>query len=312
MAAICAVAITGWVARPSLQAETSSPGPAALVADPTAGEWLPHEDPTMAYSSTGPLEPDPALAPEDVPVYYADGCQIAQGDPRPDPGCVYGDPGSSTEVVLWGDSKLGQYFSAFDAIGRTEGWRLTTYLKSACAPTVAGDEEDCNAFGRTVVDALLARPPHLVAISSGARTDPALARGMVEAARELTAAGIPVVVVMDNPHPQQTAFECAAENIDDLRACDFTPSPAAGELLRQVAADADLPVIDLTPWFCGGPSTCPVAVGGQLVYRQGSHITDTYARSLTPFLHRELSARGYADTPVEQISLDDVPARTGA
>ncbi|WP_272949381.1 hypothetical protein [Ornithinimicrobium humiphilum] len=31
------------------------------------------------------------------------------------------------------------------------------------------------------------------------------------------------------------------------------------------------------------PSACPVAIGGQLIYRQGSHITDTFARSLTPF-----------------------------
>jgi hypothetical protein len=44
-----------------------------------------------------------------------------------------------------------------------------------------------------------------------------------------------------------------------------------------------------------------------LVLRQGSHLTDTYVRTLTPMLHRELSRLGVARTPVDRIGIDDVP-----
>lgn len=315
MAAICAVALTGWVTRPTLDMETSSPGPAALVADPAAEVWAPRADPETVYSTSGKLEPPPVLATEDVPVYYADECQLTAGatDPRPD--CVYGDLESSDEIVLWGDSKMGQYFSAFDAIASAEGWRLTTYLKSACAPTVSGaPKSDCNVFGQNIINTMLAQqtPPSLVVISSGSRLDPELAAGMIDAAGTLDEAGIPVIVMMDNPHPRQEAYECATQHADDLRRCDFSPADDADDLLQAVADELNLPVVDMVPWLCAGTPQCPVAIGGQLIYRQGSHITDTYARSLTPFLHRELSHLGFANTPVEDISVDDVPARTEA
>ena len=54
-----------------------------------------------------------------------------------------------------------------------------------------------------------------------------------------------------------------------------------------------------------------MAIGDRLVWRQGSHLTDTYVRNLTPFLHRELSRLGVTDRAVEEIGIDDVPARTG-
>ncbi|GAA1171568.1 SGNH hydrolase domain-containing protein [Ornithinimicrobium humiphilum] len=311
MAVICAVALVGWVTRPTLSESTTTPGPAALVADPAAQSWEPLPDPTSAYTATGPLEPLPELALEDVPPYYADGCQVAQGDPEPRDHCVYGSPDSGTEVVLWGDSKMGQYFSAFDAIAEEEDWRLTTYLKSACAPTVAGDKDDCNAFGRTVLDRILAQEttPHLVLMSTGAEPDPELTEGIVEAAAALRDAGISVVLVADNAHPGMSAYDCAAENSDDLRRCDFAPDLSKDALIRDVAEAVGVPTIDPTVWICPDPSACPVAIGGQLIYRQGSHITDTFARSLTPFLHRELSELGLTAAEADEIALDEVPVR---
>ncbi|GGK73508.1 acyltransferase family protein [Ornithinimicrobium pekingense] len=311
MAVICAVALAGWVTRPSLPSTVTSPGPAALVVDADATPWQPLEDPAPAYPSEGELQPLPELATEDVPPYYDDGCQIASGEPDPRQDCVYGVPGSQTEVVLWGDSKLGQYFSAFEGIAQQEGWRLTTYLKSACAATVSGGEEDCNQFGRTVVDSLLEREqkPHLVVVSFGATARPALHEGSTAALAELRAAGIPVVVIPNNAHPGQEAYECAAEHADDLRACDFRANPEAAELTTEVAQDAQVPVLDVLPWICTDPARCPVAMGGQLVYRQGSHITDTFARSLTPFIYRELSALGLTAAEAEDIELHEVPVR---
>jgi peptidoglycan/LPS O-acetylase OafA/YrhL len=321
MAVICGVALAGWTTLPRLDSTVSTPGPAALVADPDAPQWQLSTDPSTAYTVSGTLDPDPTLAVEDVPSYYADECQIGFDDPEPRDDCVYGQVGSPTEVVLWGDSKLGQYFSAFDAIARDEGWQLTTHLKSACPPTVDGArEETCNEFGRAVLDRLLANPPDGVVISSGATATSKLVPGATEAVQALRAADIPVVVLMDNAAPAvaeqaeyDTAFECADVNEDDLRACDFEPpAPAGQELLDELAEAADLPVVDLGAWICPPGAPCPVAIGGQLVYRQGSHVTDTYARSLTPFLHRELIEAGLADASPSSVTLEEVPSRQAA
>ncbi len=40
---------------------------------------------------------------------------------------------------------------------------------------------------------------------------------------------------------------------------------------------------DLTDYFCRD-ATCPAAVGGVTVYLDASHLTMTYARTVTPFL----------------------------
>ena len=312
MAAICTLTLAAWSTRPELSDEITMPGPAALVADPAAQPWAPTSTPEEHFTESGELEPLPELATEDVPHYYDAGCQVREGDPNPRTDCVYGDLESETEIVLWGDSKIGQYFSPFEAIAEQEQWRMTAHLKNACAPTIdVGGEPECPLHGQAVLDALLDRevPPHLVILSSGSGPKQRLTDGMSSTIESLQAADIPVVIVMDNPHPGLQAYECAADHAENLRECDFEFNAAAGEVLREVATRTQTPVINLNDWTCPGQDHCPVAIGGQLIYRQGSHLTDTYARSLTPFIYRELSALGLTQAPPEDIHLDEVPSR---
>lgn len=294
---------------------TVSSGPGTLVADVASTTWVLRDDPSDAYTARGPIAPLPDHAPDDAPPYYDDGCQIGSGDPEPRHDCVYGDADSSTEVVLLGDSKAGQWFSAVDAIAQQEGWRLQLYLKSACPFTVAGAEDaDCDAFGKAVVDHLIsqARPPALALVSTGAGRTPELLEGATDALRALQEHGTEVVLITDNPYPPGSRYPCAAEHLDDLGQCAFEPGPGSGnDLLGALAERLDLDQIDLNQWICPEETVCPVAVGERLIWRQGSHITDTYARNLTPFLYRHLSRLGLTDRPVEDIEIDDVPTRKG-
>lgn len=292
---------------------TVSSGPGTLVADVASSTWVLRDDPSQAYTTHGPIAPLPDHAPDDAPSYYDDGCQIGSGDPEPRHDCVYGDEDSSREVVLLGDSKAGQWFSAVDAIAQQEGWRLQLYLKSACPFTVAGAEDaDCDAFGQAVVDHLAsqAEPPVLALVSTGAGRTPELLAGATEALRALREHGTEVVLISDNPYPPGSRYPCAAEHLDDLRECAFEPGPGGGnDLLGGLADRLDLDQVDLNEWICPEETVCPVAVGERLIWRQGSHITDTYARNLTPFLYRHLSRLGLTDRPVGEIAIDDVPAR---
>jgi hypothetical protein len=63
-------------------------------------------------------------------------------------------------------------------------------------------------------------------------------------------------------------------------------------------------LVDLTRWLCPAPDDlggCSPVVGGVVVNRQGSHLSGSYVRSLTPILHHELVQTGVATTPVEQV-----------
>ncbi|MET0838659.1 MAG: hypothetical protein ABWY19_07765, partial [Marmoricola sp.] len=73
------------------------------------------------------------------------------------------------------------------------------------------------------------------------------------------------------------------------------------------ADELDLPFVDLNRWICPPGDRCPPVIAHTLVYRQGSHITATYVRTLTPMLHRALRAAGLAKTPLREIGL----GRTG-
>lgn len=323
IAAVVAMLLTASVAgamlasRPSLGAGPeltgSRTGPATLVEDVSAVPWRLIAEPATAFTRSGALVPDPDLAPEDIPVYYDHGCQIEQGVAEPRFDCVYGVPTSSTEVLLLGDSKMGQWFSAFDAIAVRENWRLTAYLKSACPFTVAGAEkEDCTRFGESVLDHVLGQghPPTLAVLSTGAARTPALEEGMIEAVSQLQRAGTHVVIMQDNDYPPGSQYPCAAEHRASLDDCEFAASePSSAALLSAVAEATGSPVMDLQTWICPVEGACPVAIGGVLLWRQGSHLTDSWARGMTPFIYRELSLLGVTQAGPRDIQITDVPRR---
>lgn len=312
MALCLVVAGLLWAGAPRLDGATGR-GATALVAEPSADRWEVVDHPARFFTRRGPLTPDPAVATEDVPAYYDDDCQLGPGDTEVRP-CEYGDTDGTTTVALLGDSKMGQWFTAFDAIAREEGWRLQLRLKSACSFTLQGLEEDCAPYARNVLDAYAADgAPDVAFVSQGSPADePGLLEGHREALEELMAMGTRVVVVDDNPSPRRAAtYRCVERNPGRYGRCD-TPRGEdvdgyGSETLALLADRLDLPVVDLDRWICPGEGACPSAIGGVLVLRQGSHLTDTFVRTLTPMLHRELSEAGVARTPVEQITVDDVP-----
>lgn len=53
-------------------------------------------------------------------------------------------------------------------------------------------------------------------------------------------------------------------------------------------------MIDPLPWLCG-TGGCPVVVGDTFVYRDDSHLTESYAEALAPVLGREMTALYGAD-----------------
>src|SRR5690606_2343690 len=155
----------------------------------------------------------PNVAPDDVPAVYADGCQTPQHEAGVNLSCVYGDPDSDTVVAVVGDSKMAQWMSPLTSIAEAEGWRLETYLKSACGlnPALEGtDYPECVEWIDRVVDHLTSEPGRVDVVigsmgksrSSTAADDlDAYVEGYVRTWQALEEAGATVVALTDTPNP---------------------------------------------------------------------------------------------------------------
>lgn len=265
----------------------------------------------QARSEHAKIFPAPDQAVDDMPEGYAKGCQVSKASTKPI-WCEIGDPDGKTQVVAAGDSKLLQYYEALDIAGRALGWKIRTTTKSGC-PFVAADVSlkgevysECRQFNQTLLGALEKDPPDvlltsqladtaLVDAGSDKRTAEAMIDGLVRVWKPLTTLGTRVVALLDNPRPpaKHLVYDCVAKHPKDYASCAFERDKAiatsAAATQRAAAARlAGVSVLDLTDYICPSKQCAPV-IGDILVYRQSSHITNTYARSLAPVLTQELA-----------------------
>ena len=306
----------------------SGPGALALSVPASRATGQPEmvDDPAAAYTASGTVVPEPARARKDTPVTYADGCQVAREvvTVQPEDECVYGDAGSDVEVALVGDSKMLQWFSAVEAVAEVEGWRLKVYTKSACGFTTSGQYDECLTYNAALRSHLAdrAHTPDVILTSLGDRAEalgPELADNLAPAVR----AGARVVLVADNPVGEkeewvdgQPWYTCVAEHPDDHGTCSYPERAGRGtaSIEEAHALLEGSTLVDLTRWICppetavpGAPDDeprCPLVIGGVLVLREGSHLTDSYVRTLTPYLHAALTEAGIASTPADEIDWD--------
>jgi hypothetical protein len=105
-------------------------------------------------------------------------------------------------------------------------------------------------------------------------------------------AGSRVVVLKDAPRPRLDVLECVADHDTEPEACAVSrktafSDPGHATLEKAVRAAADVQLLDLTDRFCS-PVQCMPVIGNVMVYRDHNHITDTYARSLRPYIAEAL------------------------
>ena len=248
--------------------------------------------------------PQATEATESVPSAYAEECQQDQESAEVVM-CEYGDLDSDTVVAVVGDSKILQWQSAIEQIATDEGWHVSSYTKSSCVFS-AGMQTDegepytsCQDWNENVLADLIELDPDVVLVSGRTASalvdweDPdsgsaeAMTDALAEQWRHLTDEGIPVVTILDNPSPGDVSvYECVAENLDNLEACTFDREEGIEDSqapLQQAAADQidGVQTVDFADLVCP-EETCVPVIGNVLVYRQTTHITDEYVRTLVP------------------------------
>lgn len=248
------------------------------------------------------LTPSLTAAADDQPDSTDDGChagylQIEQK------ACVYGDPTGSRTVVLWGDSHAQQWLPAFDAAGRSEGWKVVAWTKAACP--VAQDVElfnsslkrtytECPEWRDASMRRIEALAPDLVVMAQSDNvpgkqvSNTTWADGTAETAATMQAAGLRTVYMLDTPVPEGDAVSCVAEHLDTVGECNQSEQRAYAvsgrhEDVADTVRAAGVPTVEPRDWFCTEDG-CPVVVQDKLVYRDQTHMSTAYSAWLEPLV----------------------------
>jgi hypothetical protein len=134
--------------------------------------------------------------------------------------------------------------------------------------------------------------------TTGAVTPEAMVNGLRQAWAALTPLDVKVVVVADNPGPGKNIYECVERFPGRMSSCAFNrdnAKSAAATQHRAVEGQKGVTIVDLNDAVCPTARCAPV-IGNVLIYRDASHITATYVRSLMPRMAEALKKAGM---PVE-------------
>jgi peptidoglycan/LPS O-acetylase OafA/YrhL len=266
------------------------------------GEHLAHEPPMLAITTAST---DIADLPRERCVSLGQSTEVRS--------CIFADTASLTEVVLYGDSHALQWFNAIEPLARESHWRLVTVLKSGCPAVeieaaIATSSEVCSAWRAAAQEFIIARHPALVVAASftsrfgearPSGIDPELTL-LTTATREMlarfTGAGLRVVLLRDTPLPPFDVPTCLARRMLHpwlgTGSCTFERKvaldPRVFEAERRAAFDLPrVQLLDMTDELCPA-STCPAMHDNIMVYRDHTHISGTFARSLAPAIGARL------------------------
>ncbi len=247
---------------------------------------------------------------QDIPGVYRKGCNPDRPDPHPAV-CFFGETSQpQATVVLFGDSHAAQWFPALQEIADAQHWRLATIIKPGCIPLSIREEitplmeRVCEEWRRAAIQDIEELHPELVILTSASRhpgRDGIMmndTRVWEQGARETFAAlakqGAKVRFIRDTPSADYDVAGCLAQAEWDghtqcpgpVSAIALSPGIYAAEV-RAAQDFGNVKTLDLSDRMCG-PDRCDLKAGGQVIFRDGDHLTASYSRSLAPVLFQRL------------------------
>lgn len=233
--------------------------------------------------------------------------------------CVFGATGSTTNVVLFGDSHAAQWFDALRDIAQREHWKLTTVLKLGCAAVDVNPgqgidyDRECVAWRQKAVPAIVALRPTLIILGSATNkldrpenpqvhATPALVAdvraGVLRTLRPLSASGARMALLRDTPEFPFDVTSCLARverhSWYPRNACDLPSGRVLDPEIYAAEASAaaslsDVRLIDLTGELCPH-GVCTAIVNGAVMYRDTHHLAGKSAATLEPLLDSQVTA----------------------
>lgn len=231
--------------------------------------------------------------------------------------CTFGNTSSATNIILFGDSHAIQWFNPLQQIAETNGWKLTTIVKSGCPATdinpggvSAAFVSNCATWRKEAINEIVALHPSLVFLGnsttylrrteqSESGSDVSLGEwgaGTKRTLEALTAAGLRVVAMRDIPLPPFDIPTCLARSARHSwypgGACEIDKSESLNPAVFQVEEDSarglpNVEFLDVTDRLCER-KVCWAVQKNNIVYRDDNHLTGSFAESLFPLLEAEL------------------------
>jgi hypothetical protein len=239
--------------------------------------------------------------------FDSDKCEAGPSATRID-ACVFGDPASSTRVVLFGDSHASMWLPAMIEIAQRRHWQLRFFAKPGCpipditfwSPREGRAFTECDRFRSFAEGQILASRPDLVLVTSQSYTQKTGPDQTVTATEwqgaftrtlgSLRRSGARVVVIGDTPVLTRSAPECLAAHARNIVTCFTTRAMATSRVwggAEEAAARATgSGYVSVLPWLCG--AVCTPVVGNTLVYRNQFDLSATYSRMLNGVLEGAL------------------------
>jgi len=225
--------------------------------------------------------------------------------------CVFGDPQSTTTLVLLGDSHAAQWFSAVNSIAAERHWRLVTLLKGNCQIAALEKTSDgrfryarCEAWRSRALQRIAALSPAMVVLGESSSwvangrpvTPQQWGDGLRATLTALDAIGTKTLVMADIPSSSFDVPVClsrASAGKWGARPCVTARASGLNEPVRDqeravVNADANARWVDFSDVFCPG-SYCQPVVDNVVAYRDDSHLSEALAIRLTPRLRHEMN-----------------------
>jgi peptidoglycan/LPS O-acetylase OafA/YrhL len=254
------------------------------------------------------VRPNPLRAREDRSRAFYDGCLVGIGGTNSNR-CLYGDPEGTKTLILFGDSHAMQYFTALERLALENNWRLITLTKAECTPgeiqirSMVEEREysQCDAWRETTMKRIEdAGSRAMVVMSgdtaytpygedgeelSGKEASEAMEAAYIKTIDRIHEAGLQVAVIRDTPASASDVPSCVSEDLQNLDKCAFK-RVRDWNLEFDVRAAAKSPhanLIDITDEICPA-DLCRAVIGNALVYRDKTHLTATFARTLSPWI----------------------------
>ncbi|HWO84490.1 MAG TPA: SGNH hydrolase domain-containing protein, partial [Solirubrobacterales bacterium] len=128
---------------------------------------------------------------------------------------------------------------------------------------------------------------------SGEAAATAMEGGYLATLTRIHRAGLRTVVIQDTPASASDVPGCVSEDLQHLSSCAF-PRVHDEDREFDVRAARAAPgghLIDVNGEICPD-NLCRAVIGNALVYRDKSHLTATFARTLAPAIERGLKRAG--------------------
>ena len=253
-------------------------------------------DPQMAAGLQDlPVLPDPVDAKEDLSDHHAQGCHVNLTSTDLVV-CDVGPEDAEHTLAMVGASRVAHWYPAVQEVAEEHDWRLVSFTKSGCqfstdvATRDGAEFTECQEWDAKAVEKLEELSPDAV-LTSSTTANPSgerLPDGFVERWEHLGDLGIDVIGIRDLPRRDYQTAECVERGIPQ----DCTSPSDYSQASEDPAQDrADLPshvtTFDLTDYVCP-EGRCDAVVGNVLVFWDHSHMTATYARTLTPMMEQAL------------------------